>query len=124
MNKHFEDARYYLGRATEHAKEGVLEELEPIERRFKQLTGEAEQPQPPRRERHPGETPAPQARRRGAAKRRSPGGMAVVGNRAGAPSVYGLARSRWLSRAGGAAYRPNAPWPVPRGPSGTARAAP
>jgi len=29
MSKHFEDARYYLGRAAEHAKAGVKEEPEP-----------------------------------------------------------------------------------------------
>ncbi|PSQ39186.1 hypothetical protein BRD13_03950 [Halobacteriales archaeon SW_5_70_135] len=31
MNKHFEDARYYLKRAGEHAKLGLREELEPVE---------------------------------------------------------------------------------------------
>jgi hypothetical protein len=50
MNKHFEDARYYLGRASEHAKEGVLEELEPIEQRFKKLSGGDEEPEPSRLE--------------------------------------------------------------------------
>jgi uncharacterized protein YjbJ (UPF0337 family) len=44
MNKHFEDAQYYLKRAGETAKKGVEEELEPIEQRFKELTGEDEEP--------------------------------------------------------------------------------
>jgi hypothetical protein len=51
MNKHFEDARYYLGRATEHAKEGLKEELTPVEERFRELTGreeEEEEPEPKR----------------------------------------------------------------------------
>jgi len=39
MNKHFEDAVYYLGRAGEHVKAGVLEELEPAEHRLRELTG-------------------------------------------------------------------------------------
>ena len=54
MSKHFEDARYYLGRAAEHAKAGVKEELEPIEARVKDLVGiedEAEAPEPSRLDR-------------------------------------------------------------------------
>jgi len=39
MAKHFEDARYYMGRAVEHAKAGVKEELEPLEDRVRELTG-------------------------------------------------------------------------------------
>lgn len=50
MNKHFEDTRYYLKRAGEEAKRGVVEELEPIEDRFKQLTGGEEEPEPGRLE--------------------------------------------------------------------------
>ena len=53
MSKHFEDARYYLGRAAEHAKAGVKEELEPVEARMKELVGadaEAE-PEPSRLDR-------------------------------------------------------------------------
>ena len=47
MSKHFEDARYYLGRAAEHAKEGVKEELEPVEARVKELVGrEEDEPEP------------------------------------------------------------------------------
>lgn len=45
MNKHFEDAQYYLKRAGETAKKGVVEELEPIERRFSDLTGGEEEPE-------------------------------------------------------------------------------
>ncbi len=48
MNKHFEDTQYYLKRAGETAKRGVVEELEPIEERFKQLTGGEEEPEPGR----------------------------------------------------------------------------
>ncbi|MFB6081508.1 MAG: hypothetical protein ABEJ67_01675 [Halanaeroarchaeum sp.] len=45
MNKHFEDARYYLKRAVETAAEGVREELEPLEGRFREMTGsEDEEP--------------------------------------------------------------------------------
>jgi hypothetical protein len=48
MNKHFEDARYYLKRAGETAGRGLKEELEPIERRFRDLTGTEEEPEPSR----------------------------------------------------------------------------
>ncbi|OYR80860.1 hypothetical protein DJ71_14190 [Halorubrum sp. E3] len=54
MSKHFEDARYYLGRAAEHAKAGVVEELEPVEERVKSLVGieaEEEAPEPSRLDR-------------------------------------------------------------------------
>jgi len=50
MNKHFEDALYYLGRAGEHTKEGALEELGPLEERFRELTGREEEPEPSRLE--------------------------------------------------------------------------
>lgn len=51
MSKHFEDARYYLGRAAEHAKEGVKEELEPLQERVKALVGaDEEEPEPSRLE--------------------------------------------------------------------------
>lgn len=51
MNKHFEDARYYMSRAAETAKEGVKEELEPVEERFRSLTGnQEEEPEPSRLE--------------------------------------------------------------------------
>lgn len=45
MNKHFEDARYYLTRAGKKAKQGVAEELEPVEAKFKELTGSDEEPE-------------------------------------------------------------------------------
>ncbi|MBV0901713.1 DUF7553 family protein [Haloarcula salina] len=48
MNKHFEDARYYLKRAGETATKGVKEELEPVEERFRELTGKEEEPEPSR----------------------------------------------------------------------------
>ncbi|OYR38700.1 hypothetical protein [Halorubrum sp. Hd13] len=52
MSKHFEDARYYLGRAAEHAKAGVKEELEPVEARVKEFVGaEEEEPEPSRLDR-------------------------------------------------------------------------
>jgi hypothetical protein len=51
MNKHFEDARYYLKRAGETASKGVREELEPVEARFRDLTGRNEpEPEPSRLE--------------------------------------------------------------------------
>ncbi|EMA67664.1 hypothetical protein C461_08054 [Halorubrum aidingense JCM 13560] len=46
MSKHFEDARYYLGRAAEHAKAGVKEELEPLQARVKDLVGADEDEEP------------------------------------------------------------------------------
>jgi uncharacterized protein YjbJ (UPF0337 family) len=48
MNKHFEDTRYYLKRAGETAKRGVAEELEPVQERFKEMTGKDEEPEPGR----------------------------------------------------------------------------
>jgi len=50
MSKHFEDARYYLGRAVEHAKKGVEEELEPLQERVARIIGEEEEPEPSRLE--------------------------------------------------------------------------
>ena len=50
MNKHFEDTRYYLKRAGETAKKGIGEELEPIQERVAELTGEEEEPEPSRLE--------------------------------------------------------------------------
>jgi uncharacterized protein YjbJ (UPF0337 family) len=52
MSKHFEDARYYLGRAAEHAKAGVVEELEPLQDRVAKLVGDEpeEEPEPSRLE--------------------------------------------------------------------------
>lgn len=48
MNKHFEDARYYLTRAGKKAKQGVAEELEPVEEKFRELTGNDDKPEPGR----------------------------------------------------------------------------
>jgi hypothetical protein len=48
MNKHFEDARYYLGRAAEHAAEGLREELSPVETRVRELIGAEQEPDPSR----------------------------------------------------------------------------
>ncbi|GAA0525703.1 hypothetical protein SAMN04488066_102198 [Halorubrum aquaticum] len=52
MSKHFEDAKYYLGRAAEHAKAGVKEELEPLQERVSKLVGDEpeEEPEPSRLE--------------------------------------------------------------------------
>ncbi|WP_066417785.1 DUF7553 family protein [Halorubrum aethiopicum] len=52
MSKHFEDARYYLGRAAEHAKAGVKEELAPLQERVSKLVGDEpeEEPEPSRLE--------------------------------------------------------------------------
>jgi len=50
MNKHFEDARYYLKRAGETAKRGIAEELEPVEERVRELTGNEAEPEPGRLE--------------------------------------------------------------------------
>jgi predicted nucleic acid-binding Zn-ribbon protein len=46
MAKHFEDARYYMGRAVDHAKAGVKEELEPLEQRVRELTGKEKEAEP------------------------------------------------------------------------------
>ena len=48
MNRHFEDARHHLKRATETATRGVREELEPIEQRVRELTGREKEPEPGR----------------------------------------------------------------------------
>ncbi|WP_137285260.1 DUF7553 family protein [Halorussus salinisoli] len=39
MNKHFEDAWYYVRRAGKHLARGVREELDPVERRLRKATG-------------------------------------------------------------------------------------
>lgn len=44
VNKHFEDARYYLKRAGETAKAGLAEEVSSVEERFRELTGREEEP--------------------------------------------------------------------------------
>ena len=48
MNKHFSDARYYLGRAASHLKIGLSEELAPIATRVRAKLGiEADEPAEP-----------------------------------------------------------------------------
>jgi hypothetical protein len=39
MNKHFEDAWYYLGRAFDHLRLGLTEELEPLESAMRERFG-------------------------------------------------------------------------------------
>jgi len=48
MNRHFEDTRYYLKRAGETAKRGIREELDPLQERVQELTGDEEEPEPGR----------------------------------------------------------------------------
>jgi uncharacterized protein YjbJ (UPF0337 family) len=49
MNKHFEDAKYYLKRAGETAKAGVSEEIDPVRERVNDLIDrEQEEPEPGR----------------------------------------------------------------------------
>jgi hypothetical protein len=50
MNKHFEDTRYYLKRAGETAKQGIVEELEPVQERVEAVTGGEAEPEPGRLE--------------------------------------------------------------------------
>ena len=44
MNRHFEDSRYYLRRATETAAKGLREEIEAVEARVRELTGRETEP--------------------------------------------------------------------------------
>jgi len=46
MNRHFEDTKYYLKRAAETAKQGVEEEIEPLQERVQGLVGDEEEPEP------------------------------------------------------------------------------
>jgi hypothetical protein len=50
MNKHFEDAAYYLKRAGETAKAGLSEEIGRAEARVRELTGREAEPAPNRLE--------------------------------------------------------------------------
>lgn len=50
MNRHFQDARYYLKRAGETAKKGIAKELEPVHDRYLKLTGREPEPEPTRLE--------------------------------------------------------------------------
>lgn len=68
MNKHFQDARYYLKRAGETAGKGLKEELEPVESRFRELTGGEEEPEPTRLEAVKADLQALQARAEGEAE--------------------------------------------------------
>jgi len=48
MNKHFSDARYYLGRAASHLKVGLAEELSPVVQRVRARVGkEVDEPVEP-----------------------------------------------------------------------------
>ncbi|GAA0676174.1 hypothetical protein ACFQDG_01945 [Natronoarchaeum mannanilyticum] len=51
MNRHFSDARYYLTRAGAHAKKGVVETLEPVVAKGRELAGREAEPEPGRVER-------------------------------------------------------------------------
>ena len=53
MNRHFEDAWYYLRRAGSHLAVGLREESEPVERRVRELLGREpeDEPEPTGRER-------------------------------------------------------------------------
>lgn len=73
MNKHFSDARYYLGRAATHLKIGLGEELQPVARRVRAKLGNEVE-----------ETPEPEtraARVRVAAKRSTRRVKQAVGRR-------------------------------------------
>ncbi|MCY4730364.1 hypothetical protein KY092_07320 [Natronomonas gomsonensis] len=48
MNKHFQDTRYYLKRAGETTKAGVVEELKPVETRVRGFTVRESEPKPRR----------------------------------------------------------------------------
>ncbi|MCL9816301.1 DUF7553 family protein [Natronocalculus amylovorans] len=50
MNKHFKDARYYVGRAAGHLKAGLREELSPIEHRVRGIVGREKEPEKSRLE--------------------------------------------------------------------------
>ncbi|WP_083902811.1 DUF7553 family protein [Natrinema versiforme] len=44
--KHFDDSRYYLSRAAEHARLGRTESLEPLADRVRTLLGQETDPEP------------------------------------------------------------------------------
>jgi hypothetical protein len=46
MNKHFEDAWYYLGRAADHLRIGLEEELEPFLAAYHERFGEQDDEDP------------------------------------------------------------------------------
>ncbi|WP_380674474.1 DUF7553 family protein [Salinigranum sp. GCM10025319] len=51
MNKHFEDAWYYLGRAVDHLRIGVEEELAPLEAVLRERFGWEVEPEQTRLDR-------------------------------------------------------------------------
>ena len=51
MNRHFEDAWYYLRRAGNHLAVGLREEAELVERRVREALGREPAPEPTGRER-------------------------------------------------------------------------
>lgn len=69
MNRHFEDARYYLGRAAETATKGVKRELEGVEERFREVTGREQEPEPGRLDKIRGEVKDLEERTEGEARR-------------------------------------------------------
>lgn len=50
MNRYFADTLYYLKRAVKTAKRGVTEEVEPVERKVRSMTGREQEKEPTRRE--------------------------------------------------------------------------
>ncbi|KZN23904.1 hypothetical protein A4G99_13820 [Haladaptatus sp. R4] len=50
MNTHFKDAWYHLRHAGSHLGRGLREELQPAERKARELTGRERPPEPSRRE--------------------------------------------------------------------------
>ncbi|MFB6119450.1 hypothetical protein [Halosegnis sp.] len=68
VNKHFEDARYYLKRAGETAKAGLAEEVSGVEERFRELTGREEEPEAGRLDEFKAELAELQERAEGEAK--------------------------------------------------------
>ncbi|WP_178917468.1 hypothetical protein [Natronomonas gomsonensis] len=48
MNKHFQDTKYYLKRAGETTKAGVVEELKPVETKVRGFTARESEPEPRR----------------------------------------------------------------------------
>jgi hypothetical protein len=68
MNKHFEDAAYYLKRAGETAKAGLAEEIGRAEARARELTGREEEPDQSRLEELRADLAALQERAEGEAR--------------------------------------------------------
>ncbi|PGF18424.1 hypothetical protein CP556_18470 [Natrinema sp. CBA1119] len=48
MNKHFHDSLYYLRRAAEHARLGVMEQMDGVTDRVRSLLGRERDPEPGR----------------------------------------------------------------------------